>query len=58
MERVTSLDDAETTSPRRRCMGLLYGQCRVPEDFEQLELIESANIYFSLVHFMPTTQLL
>ena len=45
MVRVTALDDGNTpTAPRRR-LGLLAGQCQVPDDFDQMAAAEIADLF-------------
>jgi prevent-host-death family protein len=44
MVRVTPLDDASTASPRRR-LGLLQGQCQVPDDFDRIAADQIAELF-------------
>jgi prevent-host-death family protein len=45
MVRVIPLDDANTAAPPRRRLGLLAGQCQVPDDFDQLGASEIADLF-------------
>ena len=45
MVRVTPLDDATTAPPPRRRLGLLQGQCQVPDDFDQIAADEIADLF-------------
>ena len=48
MVRVTSLDDAHTPAPPLRRLGLLAGQCQVPNDFDQLGATSIADLFEGL----------
>ena len=43
MVRVTALDDGDGRETPRRRLGLLAGQCQVPDDFDQLATAEIAD---------------
>ena len=43
MVRVTPLDD-QAMAPRRR-LGLLQGQCQVPDDFDQMATDQIADLF-------------
>lgn len=45
MVRVTSLSEAGVGAPPLRRLGLLAGQCEVPEDFDQLGAAEIADLF-------------
>ncbi len=45
MVRVIPLDDSNTAAPPRRRLGLLAGQCQVPDDFDQLGASEIADLF-------------
>lgn len=45
MVRVIPLDDGDTTATPRRRLGLLAGQCQVPDDFDQLAATEIADLF-------------
>jgi prevent-host-death family protein len=45
MVRVIPLDDGNTAAPPRRRLGLLAGQCQVPDDFDQLGAGEIADLF-------------
>jgi prevent-host-death family protein len=48
MVRVVPLDLAELPIQTRRRLGLLEGQCSVPDDFDQLGAEELANLFEGL----------
>ena len=48
MVRVVPLDQTELPTPTRRRLGLLEGQCSVPDDFDQLGAEELANLFEGL----------
>lgn len=43
--RVTSLEGADGSSPPPRRLGLLAGQCQVPDDFDQLGADAIADLF-------------
>jgi prevent-host-death family protein len=45
MVRVSALDDASNAAPERRRLGLLQGQCAVPDDFDQMAAGEIADLF-------------
>ena len=45
MVRVTSLNEAGTAAAPLRRLGLLVGQCQVPDDFDQLAAAEVADLF-------------
>jgi prevent-host-death family protein len=45
MVRVTALAEADSAAPPRRRLGLLAGQCQVPDDFDQLGASEIADLF-------------
>jgi prevent-host-death family protein len=45
MVRVIPLDDGNTAAHPRRRLGLLAGQCQVPDDFDQLGAGEIADLF-------------
>jgi antitoxin (DNA-binding transcriptional repressor) of toxin-antitoxin stability system len=45
MVSVTALDHASNAAPQRRRLGLLEGQCEVPEDFDQMETEAIADLF-------------
>ena len=45
MVRVTSLNEAGTAASPLRRLGLLVGQCQVPDDFDQLAAAEIADLF-------------
>ena len=45
MVRVTSLNEAGTAAAPLRRLGLLVGQCQVPDDFDQLAGAEIADLF-------------
>lgn len=50
--QVTRLADAETlATPPRRLLGLLAGQCSVPEDFDRFACEEIADLFEGLAGF-------
>lgn len=44
MVRVAPLDDADNAAPPRR-LGLLAGQCQVPDDFDHLGASEIVDLF-------------
>ncbi|WP_255093863.1 type II toxin-antitoxin system Phd/YefM family antitoxin [Synechococcus sp. J7-Johnson] len=48
MVRVTALDDASNAAPKRRRLGLLQGQCAVPDDFDRMAAAEIADLFEGL----------
>ncbi|WP_255376842.1 type II toxin-antitoxin system Phd/YefM family antitoxin [Cyanobium sp. NIES-981] len=48
MVRVTALDDAGSAPPPRRRLGLLQGQCQVPDDFDRMAAAEMADLFEGL----------
>ena len=45
MVRVTSLNEAGAAAAPLRRLGLLVGQCQVPDDFDQLAAAEIADLF-------------
>ena len=45
MVRVTPLNEAGTAAAPLRRLGLLVGQCQVPDDFDQLAAAEIADLF-------------
>jgi prevent-host-death family protein len=45
MVRVTPLHDAASAPPQRRRLGLLKGQCAVPDDFDRMAADEIADLF-------------
>lgn len=45
MVRVTALDDPSCAATRQRRLGLLQGQCQVPDDFDQMAAGEIADLF-------------
>ena len=45
MVRVTPLDSMDTDHPPLRRLGLLAGQCQVPDDFDQLAAATIADLF-------------
>ena len=45
MVRVTSLNEAGTAAAPLRRLGLLVGQCQVPDDFDKLAAAEIADLF-------------
>ncbi|WP_411872058.1 type II toxin-antitoxin system Phd/YefM family antitoxin [Vulcanococcus limneticus] len=45
MVRVTPLDDASTAPPPPRRLGLLQGECQVPDDFDQIAVDQIADLF-------------
>ncbi|MGL6133623.1 MAG: type II toxin-antitoxin system Phd/YefM family antitoxin [Prochlorococcaceae cyanobacterium] len=45
MVRVTSLDEASSAPPQRTRLGLLRGQCAVPDDFDRMAADEIADLF-------------
>lgn len=45
MVRVTPLDDDTTAPLPRRRLGLLRGQCQVPDDFDQIAADEISDLF-------------
>jgi hypothetical protein len=45
MVSVTALDHASNTAPQRRRLGLLQGQCQVPDDFDHMEAEAIADLF-------------
>jgi len=45
MVRVTPLNEAGTAAAPLRRLGLLVGQCQVPDDFDQLAVAEIADLF-------------
>ena len=45
MVRVTSLNEAGAAAAPLRRLGLLDGQCQVPDDFDQLGAAEVADLF-------------
>ena len=43
--RVTPLDGADGSPPQRRRLGLLAGQCQVPDDFDHLGADAIADLF-------------
>ena len=57
MVKVTPLTDAETpdTPPRRR-LGLLAGQCSVPDDFDRIASEDIADLFEGLAACEPVSR--
>jgi prevent-host-death family protein len=49
MVRVTALDDASSMPAQRRRLGLLQGQCEVPDDFDRMAAGEIADLFEDLL---------
>ena len=47
MVLVTPLDNVAAAAAPRRRLGLLQGQCQVPDDFDQLGVAEIAELFES-----------
>jgi prevent-host-death family protein len=45
MVRVTPLEDGGVSAAPRRRLGLLAGQCQVPDDFDQMMPAEIADLF-------------
>jgi prevent-host-death family protein len=45
MVRVTALDDASHAAPERRRLGLLRGQCELPDDFDRMAAGTIADLF-------------
>ena len=45
MVRVTPIDQNEAPAPLRRCLGLLDGECSVPDDFDRLASDAIADLF-------------
>jgi prevent-host-death family protein len=45
MVRVTRLDEGDRAVAPRRRLGLLAGQCQVPDDFDQMAASEIADLF-------------
>ena len=45
MVRVTPLNETGAAAPPLRRLGLLAGQCQVPDDFDQLAAAEIADLF-------------
>lgn len=45
MVRVTPLDDSAAAERPRRRLGLLAGQCQLPDDFDQMAASEIADLF-------------
>lgn len=45
MVRVTRLDEGDRAAAPRRRLGLLAGQCQVPDDFDQMAASEIADLF-------------
>ncbi|WFN60627.1 type II toxin-antitoxin system Phd/YefM family antitoxin [Synechococcus sp. CCFWC 502] len=45
MVRVTALADAGNAEPERRRLGLLQGQCEVPDDFDRMAAGTIADLF-------------
>ncbi|WP_255144817.1 type II toxin-antitoxin system Phd/YefM family antitoxin [Synechococcus sp. ATX 2A4] len=45
MVRVTALEDSSHAAPERRRLGLLQGQCDVPDDFDHIAAGEIADLF-------------
>jgi prevent-host-death family protein len=45
MVRVTPLHDQDSAAAPRRRLGLLAGECQVPDDFDQLAAAEIADLF-------------
>lgn len=45
MVRVTALDDPSSAPPPQRRLGLLQGQCEVPDDFDRMAAGEIADLF-------------
>ena len=45
MVRVTPINEAGTAAAPLRRLGLLVGQCQVPDDFDQLAAAEIADLF-------------
>lgn len=45
MVRVTALDDPSYAPPPQRRLGLLQGQCEVPDDFDRMAAGEIADLF-------------
>ena len=51
--RLAGADDDPATTPRRR-LGLLAGQCSVPDDFDQIAAGEIADLFEGLPAAAPS----
>ncbi|MFN9636443.1 MAG: hypothetical protein ACK55D_07010 [Synechococcaceae cyanobacterium] len=45
MVRVTALEDGNSPAAPRRRLGLLAGQCQVPDDFDQMAAAEIPDLF-------------
>ncbi len=45
MVRVTPLNDTASAPPRQRRLGVLQGQCSVPDDFDRMAAGEIADLF-------------
>jgi prevent-host-death family protein len=45
MVRVTALDGASSAPPQRSRLGLLQGQCAVPDDFDRMDADAIADLF-------------
>jgi antitoxin (DNA-binding transcriptional repressor) of toxin-antitoxin stability system len=45
MVSVTALDHTSNAAPQRRRLGLLEGQCEVPDDFDQMGVEAIADLF-------------
>jgi len=45
MVRVSPLKEGDSSAAPRRRLGLLAGQCQVPDDFDQMAAVEIANLF-------------
>lgn len=45
MVRVSALDDAPSAPAQKRRLGLLQGQCTVPDDFDRMAADEIADLF-------------
>ena len=45
MVRVTPIDGGDDSAPLKRRLGLLAGQCEVPDDFDQMAAAEIADLF-------------
>jgi len=45
MVRVSPLEDGDSAAAPRRRLGLLAGQCQVPDDFDRMAAAEIADLF-------------
>lgn len=51
--RLAGIDDP--ANPPKRCLGLLAGQCSVPDDFDQIAVGEIADLFEGLPAAAPSS---